>query len=243
MQYTGKKNEIRKQVYVCLGEGLNFIRDTLLERKEDMTFLGKEGRKSEKPPIRTTSDFPLSAYKLTKGYACGSNPYAFFDGHRGNSKQVDICMVLGTGKEIAPLLDEWTMDLAERGIGIKKYQLVHTYDKFMFLGVLTRVFIPVVERQCGTAFEEAEHGIKADKNRMHDQGHHTKKELLKFSIIKKYPAEMSWVPTKEDEDRPNNCRLTFIMLLKEDQDPACARFLGSSKIPMALLTTWEGMNG
>ena len=89
-------------------------------------------------------------------------------------------MVLGTGKEIAPLLDEWTMDLAERDININKCQLVHTYDKFMFLGVPTKVFIPVVERQCRTAFEEAKHRIKADKNGMYDQGHHTKKELLKF---------------------------------------------------------------
>ena len=30
VQYTRKKNKVRKQVYPCLGEGHNFIRNTLL---------------------------------------------------------------------------------------------------------------------------------------------------------------------------------------------------------------------
>ena len=29
---------------------------------------------------------------------------------------------------------------------------------------------------------------------------------------------MPWVPIKEDEGRPNNGRLAFVMLLKEDQE-------------------------
>ena len=78
LQYTRKKNEVRKQVYACLGEGLKFTRNTLLEGKTDVTVLGKEGRKSEKEaPIRTTADLPPSAFELTKWYACVSNPYSF----------------------------------------------------------------------------------------------------------------------------------------------------------------------
>ena len=87
-----------------------------------MVFLSKEGRKSEKSPIRTTADFPSSVFELTKWYACVSNPCAFFHRRRGNTKQVKVCMMLGMDKEIAPLLDEWTMDLVEKGIEIKKRQ-------------------------------------------------------------------------------------------------------------------------
>ena len=56
--YAKKKNEVRKQVIGCLGEGLYFVRETLLEGKLDVAFIGKEGKRSKKSPIRTTSDFP-----------------------------------------------------------------------------------------------------------------------------------------------------------------------------------------
>ena len=44
ISYTRKKNEVRKQVCNCLGGSLNFIRETLLEGKLEVAFLGKEGR-------------------------------------------------------------------------------------------------------------------------------------------------------------------------------------------------------
>ena len=41
----------------------------LPEKKMDIAFLGKEGKKSTKKPIRTTTDFSLTVLELTKGYA------------------------------------------------------------------------------------------------------------------------------------------------------------------------------
>ena len=35
--------------------------------------------------------------------------------------------------------------------------------------------------------------------------------------MKRFPTGMPWVPLKGDEERPNNGRLAFVMLLKEDQ--------------------------
>ena len=134
-----------------------------------------------------------------------------------------MSMVLGTDKEIAPLLDEWSMHLAERGIDVKgKTMPISPRAQQMYVSGRTNrteVPIPVVERQCRTAFEEAERRIKADQNCMYYQGHHVTKEPLKFYINKKYPSGMPWVPAKEDGDKANNGRLTFIMLLKEDQKP------------------------
>ena len=103
----------------CLGGGLDFISETLLEGKLEVAFTGKEGREPKKTPIRTTSDFPSTAYVLTKDYAFVSNPHAFNDG-RNASKTVDLCMVMGMDVEIKPLLEEWRMDLSERGIKIRK---------------------------------------------------------------------------------------------------------------------------
>ena len=73
------------------------------------------------------SDVPSTAYALTKDYAFVSNPHAFNDG-RETSKAVDLCIVMGMGVEIEPLLEEWRMNLSERGIEIKKKpgQIVHT---------------------------------------------------------------------------------------------------------------------
>ena len=42
ISYTRQKNEVRKQVYNCLGGTLDFFRETLLEGKSDVAFLGKE---------------------------------------------------------------------------------------------------------------------------------------------------------------------------------------------------------
>ena len=117
-----------------------------------MAFLGKEMRKSEKPPIRMTADFLSSAYELTKGYNCVPNPLAFFDGRRDNSKQVDICMVLGMDKEIAPLLDEWTMDLTERGIDTKKAMPTSSHVRQIYLsGRTNRSANP----SCGEAVQDS----------------------------------------------------------------------------------------
>ena len=103
----------------CLGEGLCFIRETFLKGKLESAFIGKEGKGSKKPPIRTISDFPSTAYALTKDYVFVSNSYAFNDG-RETSRIVDLGMVMGMDVEIEPLLEEWRMDLSERGIKIRK---------------------------------------------------------------------------------------------------------------------------
>ena len=44
VNYTKKKNEVRKQVCNYLGGGLDFIRETLLEGTMEVAFLGKEGK-------------------------------------------------------------------------------------------------------------------------------------------------------------------------------------------------------
>ena len=110
---------MRKKVVNCLGGGLDFIRETLLQGKLEVAFTGKEGRESKKPPIRTRSDFPSTAYVLTKDYAFVSNPHAFNGGWNA-SKMVDLCMVIGMDVEIELLLEDWRMDLSERGTEIRK---------------------------------------------------------------------------------------------------------------------------
>ena len=139
---------MRKQVVNCLGGDLDFIRETLLEGKLEVAFISKEGREPKKPPTRTTSDFPSTAYVLTKDYAFVSNPYAFNDG-RNASKTVDLCMVMGMDVEIDPLLEEWRMDLSEKRIEIRKKpgQIVHACDKWMTIGVPTGVPTPIIEKQ------------------------------------------------------------------------------------------------
>ena len=90
--------------------------EDLLEGTMEVAFAGKEGRESKKN-IRTTLDFPSTAFVLEKDYAFVSNPYAFSDG-RNTSKMIDLCMVMEIDVEIEPLLEEWRMDLSERGIKI-----------------------------------------------------------------------------------------------------------------------------
>ena len=57
-------------------------------------------------------------------------------------------MVMGMDVEIELLLEEWRMDLSERGIEIRKKpgQLVHTCGKWVTLGVPTGVPTSMVER-------------------------------------------------------------------------------------------------
>ena len=114
---------------------MDFIRETLLEGKSDVAFLGKEEWKTKVTPIRTTADFPSTAAALTKKYAVLPIKFAFRDG-RGNTKTVDLCMVLGMDLEIEPRLGDWRTDLEERGVIIRKKpgQIIHTFDNFMLLG-------------------------------------------------------------------------------------------------------------
>ena len=109
-----KKNEVRKKVVNCLGGGLDFTRETLLEGKLEVAFIGKEGKGSKKTPIRTTPDFPSTEYALTKDYAFVSNPCAFNDG-RDTSKTVDLCMFMGMDVNIEPLWKSggWTSQKEE----------------------------------------------------------------------------------------------------------------------------------
>ena len=121
--YKRKKNKVRKQVYNCLGGTSEFIWETLLEGKSEVSFLGKEGRKSKTKPIRTTADFPTTAFALTQKYAFVFNKFAFSEGRQGNTKTVDMCMIRGMDEEIEPMLEEWRVDLEERGVIIRKKSL------------------------------------------------------------------------------------------------------------------------
>ena len=79
---------------------MDFIRETLLEGKSDVAFLGKEEWKSEVTPIRTTAGFPSTACALTKKYVVLPSKFAFHDGRQGNTKTVDLCIVMGMDGEI-----------------------------------------------------------------------------------------------------------------------------------------------
>ena len=71
-------------------------------------------------------------------------------------------MVMGMDEDIEPMLEKWRMDLSERGVEIRKKtgELVHTFGKFMVLGVPTGVPLSVVERQLTKTFIEAENRVK-----------------------------------------------------------------------------------
>ena len=199
---------------------MDFIRETLLEGKSEVVFLGKEGRKSKMNPIKTTADFPTTAFVLTQKYGFMSNPFAFSNGLQGNTKTVDMCMVLGMDEVIEPMLEKWRMDLAERGVEIRKKpgQEVHTFDKFMVLGAPTSVPPAVTERQLKKAFAKVEDRVKNDEHGLYDQSLHVTDEPINFSVVKKYPSGMPWVPLKSNEERPNNGRMAFMLLLKENQE-------------------------
>ena len=118
VNYTNKKNKVRKQVCNCLGEAWTSSgRRSWKARWKWFSSAKKEG--NPKNPIKTTSDFSSTAFVLTKDYAFVSNLYAFSDG-RNTSKTVDLCMVMGMDVEIEQLLEEWRMNLSERGIEIRE---------------------------------------------------------------------------------------------------------------------------
>ena len=58
---------------------MKLIRDKLLRGNADVAFLGKEGKKSTKPPIRTLTDFPRIVMAFKRGYASLPNKFAFRD--------------------------------------------------------------------------------------------------------------------------------------------------------------------
>ena len=76
----------------------------------------------------------------------------------------------------------------------------------------------VMERQLKKAFAEAKDRVKNDEHGSYDQSLYVTDEPIKFSVVKKYPSGMPWVPLKRDEERPNNGRMTFVLLLKENQE-------------------------
>ena len=77
----------------------------------------------------------------------------------------------------------------------------------------------VVEKYLMKATAEAEDRVKKDNLGLYDQSLHATKEPIKFTLVKKFPQGMPWVPVKGDEEKPNNGRLTFVMLLKGNQEP------------------------
>ena len=89
----------------------------------------------------------------------------------------------------------------------------------MTLGVPTGVPTSMVERQLTKAFIDAEGRVRKDELGLYDQNHHATTEPIKFALVKKFPQGMQWMPAKGDEERSNNDRLTFVMLLKKNQEP------------------------
>ena len=63
-------------------------------------------------------------------------------------------MVLGIDTKLELLLEEWRMDLSERGTEIRKkqFQIVHTFERFMILSIPTGVPIPVVREAVQEGF-------------------------------------------------------------------------------------------
>ena len=227
VSYERKKNQVRKKVYVSLNDAITLMK----EGGTDVAFLGKGGRKSTIPPIRTLTDFPTTAYALKQDYACVPNTFAFTDAKQGTSKVVELCMIIGMDEEIVPTLEAWEMDLAEKGIEIKekKCQLLNTHDKHMILGCPTSLPPSLVARQCKAAFEEAEKKIREDKQGLYDQSLHATKEPLEFAILKRYPTGMPWVVIKEGENRPDSGRMVFVIQIKAEQEPRLRQILTELK--------------
>ena len=111
----------------------------------------------------------------------------------------------------------------------------------MTLGVPTGVPTPIVERQLMKAFVEAEGRVRKDEQGLYDQGHHATKEPIKFALVKKFPQGILWVPVKSDEDRPDNGRLIFVILLKENQEPRMRQIVKELK-DTNRLTKFVGRN-
>ena len=134
-----------------MGGDLDFIWKTLLEGMMEVAFLDKEGREFKKH--QNDIKHPLHGICPDKRLCL----YAFSD-WRHTFKTVDLCMVIGIDIEIEPLLEEWRMDLLERGIKIRKKPgpLVHTCDKWMTLGVPTGILTSMAERQLAKMFVDAE---------------------------------------------------------------------------------------
>ena len=76
-----------------------------------------------------------------RDYASLSIPYAFKDGKRGNTKNVELCLVLGIGAEIAQVLEDGESDITEKGVKIKAKhcQVLDTYNKHKLLNVPTHI--------------------------------------------------------------------------------------------------------
>ena len=88
----------------------------------------------------------------------------------------------------------------------------------MLLGIPTPLPPAVVQRQLTKTFEEAEDRVRKDKLGLYDQSLHDTEEPIKFSVVKRYPSGMPWVPLKSDEVRPNNGRMVFALMVKAEQE-------------------------
>ena len=54
----------------------------------------------------------------------------------------------------------------------------------------------MVKRGLTKAFNEAEERVKKDELGVYDQRLHNTEEPIEFSVIKRYPSGMPWVPLK-----------------------------------------------
>ena len=97
-------------------------------------------------------------------------------------------MVMGLDVKIKPLLEEWRMDLSERGIEIKKKpgQIVHTCDRWMAMGVPTALPNSVVHGQLTKTIVKVEGRIRKDDSGWYDQSLHATSEPIKFALVKKF---------------------------------------------------------
>ena len=60
--------------------------------------------------------------------------------------------------------------------------------------------------------------MRKDKLGLYDQNLHDTEEPIKFSVVKRYPSGMPWVPLKSDEVRPNNGKMVFALSVKAEQE-------------------------
>ena len=111
----------------------------------------------------------------------------------------------------------------------KTGQIIHSFDNFMVLGAPTPVPTALVKRQLTKVFDEAKDRARKDELGLYDKSLHDTEEPIQFSVIKRYPSGVPWVPLKNNEVRPNNGRMVFALLLKANQEERVRDFLKEIK--------------
>ena len=221
ISYKRGKSQVRHKVYAAISNSLKLIREDLLEGKGAVAILGKEGRKSTKPPIRTATDFPKTSIAFKRDYASLANPYVFIDGKKGNTKPVEMCLVPGMDVDVAQVLKDGESDITEQGVEIraKPFQVIDTYDKHMILGVPTSIPPNVVKQQLIRAMNDSEERVRGEKLGLYDKSLHGNRKPVVLELSRKFPIGIPFIQWEEDEVRPNNGRQAFVIQVKLEQEP------------------------